>query len=154
MPPRASARPLAACFAASGHRLVLVARRADLLEALADKLRAAHGVKVWVLAADLAQPGAAAALAAALRRKRVALDVLLLRRGVGTRRFLSHLPAMLAGEVNALAAEGHAACLGGDVIVVPGWVNRAAAATATAGGRVLPNWLLRRISGVVLRRLR
>lgn len=76
MPPRASARPLAACFAASGHRLVLVARRADLLEALADKLRAAHGVKVWVLAADLAQSGAAAALAAALRRKRVALDVL------------------------------------------------------------------------------
>ena len=57
---------------------------------------------------------------------------------------------MLAGEVNAVAAEGHAACLRGDVIVVPGWVNRA----ATAGGRVLPSWLLRRISGVVLRRLR
>ena len=57
---------------------------------------------------------------------------------------------MLAGEVNAVAAEGHAACLRGDVIVVPGWVNRA----ATAGGRVLPSWLLRRISGVVPRRLR
>ena len=61
---------------------MLVARCADLLEALADKLRAAHGVKVWVLAADLAQPGAAAALAAALRRKRVALDVLVNCAGV------------------------------------------------------------------------
>ena len=245
---------LAACFAASGHRLVLVARRADLLDALADKLRSAHGVKVWVLAADLARPGAAAALASALRRKRVAVDVLvncagvlaqgdftalggaraaamidlnvagltamlaafvpaMQQRGHGrvlnvasiaafqpiptlavyaaTKAYvlslteslaeewagsgvtvtalcpgitatpmltgaaaatsaLSHLPAVLVGDVAAVAAEGHAACLRGDVIVVPGWVNRA----ATAGGRVLPKWLLRRISGIVTRRLK
>ena len=54
------------------------------------------------------------------------------------------------GDVAAVAAEGHAACLRGDVIVVPGWVNRA----ATVGGRVLPKWLLRRISGMVTRRVK
>ena len=54
---------LAGCFAAAGHDLVLVARRVDLLEALAQRLRQAHPVSVRVMAADLAVPGAAAALA-------------------------------------------------------------------------------------------
>ena len=57
---------------------------------------------------------------------------------------------LLVGDVTAVAAEAHAACLCGDVIAVPGWVNRA----ATAGVRVLPKWLLRRISGIVSRRLK
>ena len=57
---------------------------------------------------------------------------------------------LLVGDVTAVAAEGHAACLRGNLIVVPGWVNRA----ATVGGRVLPKWLLRRISGIVSRRLK
>ena len=114
---------LAACFGAGGHRLVLVARRASLLEALADKLRIAHGVKVWMLAADLAQPGAAAALAAQLRRKRVAVDVLVNCAGVsapgdfmamgGERAAgmidlnVSGLTAMLAAFVPAMPQRGH-----------------------------------------------
>lgn len=44
-------------LAARGSSLVLVARRKDRLEELAEALRAAHGVTVHVVAADLAQPG-------------------------------------------------------------------------------------------------
>ncbi|MCI0574377.1 MAG: SDR family NAD(P)-dependent oxidoreductase [Myxococcaceae bacterium] len=42
-----------------GTHLVLVARRADRLEALCTELRAAHGVEAVPVVADLAQPGAA-----------------------------------------------------------------------------------------------
>jgi short-subunit dehydrogenase len=73
---------LAHCFARDGHRLVLVARRADTLQALARGLRAEHGIGVDVLPADLAQPGSAAALAATLRRKRRRIDVLVNSAGV------------------------------------------------------------------------
>jgi short-subunit dehydrogenase len=45
-------------LAQRGHGLTLVARRATLLEALADELRAAHGVKVDVITCDLGDPAA------------------------------------------------------------------------------------------------
>ena len=41
-------------LAQRGHDLVLVARRADRLQALADTISAAHGVRVETLVADLA----------------------------------------------------------------------------------------------------
>ena len=44
---------LARAFAAHGHELVLVARRADRLQELADKLTYAYSRKVKVIAADL-----------------------------------------------------------------------------------------------------
>ena len=245
---------LAGCFARAGFQLVLVARRAELLDALATRLRSAHGSMVWVLAADLALPGAAASLAALLRRKRLAVDVLvnsagvlsqgefntmdpqrqaamidlnvagltamlaqfvppMVQRGHGrvlnvasiaafqplptlavyaaskayvlsltealaeeykgtgvtvtalcpgitatpmlaqaadANSALSALPALLVGDVADVAAQGFAACLRGEVIAVPGLINRA----ATAGGRLLPKWALRRLAGVLSRRLK
>ena len=43
---------LARCFAQGGFELVLVARTADKLQALADELQAVHGVAVRVLPAN------------------------------------------------------------------------------------------------------
>jgi uncharacterized protein len=73
---------LARLAAADGHALVLVARSADKLHALAKDLAGAHGVPVKVMPADLSQPGAAATLAAELRRKRLTIDVLVNNAGV------------------------------------------------------------------------
>jgi len=58
---------------------------------------------------------------------------------------LAQLPGFLIGEVNEVAEAGYRACLAGEVIVVPGLVNRAA--TLAAGAT--PKWLLRRIAGVL-----
>ena len=73
---------LAGCFARGGHDLALVARSADKLQALAARLAAAHGVKVSVIPADLAQPGAAQKLAATVKRRRLLVDVLVNNAGV------------------------------------------------------------------------
>jgi short-subunit dehydrogenase len=73
---------LAARFAAGGYDLVLVARSADKLRALAARLESAHGVKVWVKPFDLTQPDAAARLAASMRRARRTIDVLVNNAGV------------------------------------------------------------------------
>jgi short-subunit dehydrogenase len=51
-------------LAADGHDLVLVARRRDRLEAVAEKLRAEHGAGAEVVEADLADPDALAAVEA------------------------------------------------------------------------------------------
>lgn len=53
---------LAESFAAEGAHLHLAARSADKLDALAQKLRAAHGVTVTIHAVDLTASGAAEAL--------------------------------------------------------------------------------------------
>ena len=244
---------LATCFARDGHRLVLVARSEDKLQAMAAELRAEHRTSVDVLPADLSLPGAAAALATALRRKRRAVDVLVNNAGVleqgaftaidaarhrqmialnvagftemlaafvpamverghgrvlnvasiaafqplpglatyaATKAYvlslteslaeelrdtgvsvtalcpgitatamlgrataldprLGRLPGFVVGDVAAVAAEGYRACLAGQVITVPGAVNRA----ATLASRATPRWLLRRITGAFGRKL-
>ncbi len=57
---------LAQLFARNGFALALVARREDRLRALADEIAATGAPKPIVIALDLAKPGAAAAIAAAL----------------------------------------------------------------------------------------
>jgi short-subunit dehydrogenase len=73
---------LARCFARDGHRPVLVARTAGKLQELAQSLQAEFGVRAVVLVADLARPGAAAKLAAGIKRKRLAIDVLVNNAGI------------------------------------------------------------------------
>ena len=70
-------------LAARGHALVLTARRLDRLEALAAELRAAHGVAVECIAADLADPRVPDALLAETQRRGLAIDMLVNNAGYG-----------------------------------------------------------------------
>ncbi|MBU3751112.1 MAG: SDR family oxidoreductase [Mycobacterium sp.] len=71
-------------FAAQGHDLVMVARSAERLDALAERLRGAHGVNVTVLPMDLSGPGAAAELWRQTTERGLEIDVLVNNAGVGT----------------------------------------------------------------------
>ncbi len=73
---------LAEVFAEHGFDLVLVARSADKLATLAQRLDETHAVRCHAEPADLALPGAAASLAARLRRQRRRIDVLVNCAGV------------------------------------------------------------------------
>ena len=245
---------LARRFARAGFNLVLVARSADKLAVLAATLAKDHGIKAWVAPADLAQPDAAQRLAAAMKRARRPVDVLVNNAGVlehgsfvgmrpsrhrelidlnvtGLSEMLAQfLPAMVArgqgrvlnvasiaafqpvpmlatyaatkayvlslteslseelqgtgvtittlcpgitatsmldrakassaelgglpdfvvGTADEVADEGFQASMKGEVIRVPGALNRA----ATLAGRATPRWLLRRVSGAMVRRLK
>src|SRR5215211_7283587 len=69
-------RDLARLLASGGHDLVLVARSVDALELLAAEMRREHGVEAAVIAADLAQPNAAARVAAEVEARGLRVDVL------------------------------------------------------------------------------
>lgn len=73
---------LARRFARAGHDLVLVARSRAKLKALAAELEKRHQVTVLVQVADLARPGAATKLAAKLKRRRLAVGILVNNAGV------------------------------------------------------------------------
>jgi len=73
---------LAQCFAAGGHNVVLVARSADKLRALATQLEATYAIKAWSVACDLAQPGAVGALCAKLKKDKHTIDILVNCAGV------------------------------------------------------------------------
>jgi short-subunit dehydrogenase len=97
---------LADAFAARGEDLVLVARSGDVLERNAAALREQYGIAVDVIAADLAQPDAAPALAAETRRREIAVGALVNNAGFATYgRFAELDPARERDEVmvNVLA---------------------------------------------------
>ncbi|MBJ2121601.1 SDR family oxidoreductase [Arthrobacter sp. MSA 4-2] len=68
-----------------GADLILVARRADRLEALSEELRGATGRTVTVIPADLARAGAGPALAAVVAAKGLSVDSLVNNAGFATR---------------------------------------------------------------------
>ncbi|MBU6411602.1 MAG: SDR family oxidoreductase [Verrucomicrobia bacterium] len=84
---------LAKCFAADGSRLVLVARNATALQALADELRRQNGVQVIVLPSDLAQPQTPVNLFQQLSDQRVTVDVLVNNAGFGAFGLFHDLPS-------------------------------------------------------------
>jgi short-subunit dehydrogenase len=70
-------------LAERGANLVLIARSQDKLDALAQELQGRFGTSVEVLACDLSEPGAGAALAARLAERAVRVDVLINAAGFG-----------------------------------------------------------------------
>jgi hypothetical protein len=72
-------------LAKDGYDLILTARRADRLDALAGELRATHGVAVHVFAADLADADAPAKLLADVHAAGLAIDLLVNNAGYGAR---------------------------------------------------------------------
>jgi short-subunit dehydrogenase len=62
---------------------------------------------------------------------------------------VAELPGFVVGDVREVAVAGYRACMAGETIAVPGALNRA----ASVAGRATPKWLLRRIAGVVGRRM-
>ncbi|MBB3949230.1 SDR family NAD(P)-dependent oxidoreductase [Aureimonas jatrophae] len=106
-------RSYAEHLARTGCALVLVARRRDRLDDLAAELRAAHGVEVEVLPADLGDPVGVAAVAERLGAS-PPVDLLVNNAGYAARGMVAELdPAALADmiQVNvvALAQLSHAA---------------------------------------------
>jgi uncharacterized protein len=74
---------MARVFAANGHRVVLVARRADRLTALASEIGAAGGVAPIVIPCDLEQADAGDKIAAALAAEGVEVEYVVNNAGFG-----------------------------------------------------------------------
>jgi short-subunit dehydrogenase len=111
---------LARELARNGHDLVLTARRAPELEALATELRAI-GAAASVLPKDLSVAGAARELASALEARGLVLDVLINNAGFGdvgafVREDPDRIDAMLQVNIASLTALTRA--------IVPGMVKR------------------------------
>src|SRR5512135_3216673 len=74
---------LAPMLAATGYNLILVARRADLMEKLADELRRFYGMTVNIIPMDLAEPHAGVELWKAIKEIEPEIDVLVNNAGAG-----------------------------------------------------------------------
>lgn len=74
---------LARIMAANKHPLILVARRADVLQQLKQELEAGHGIPVEVVTADLSAPGQASALHAQCRERGWVVNCLVNNAGYG-----------------------------------------------------------------------
>ena len=85
-------RELARCFAASGCRLVLLARNTGALEALAGELHQADQIEALVLTADLARPETPARIFNELQGRGVTVDILVNNAGFGANGTFAGLP--------------------------------------------------------------
>ncbi len=99
---------LARQLAARGSDLVLVARRADRLDALAVALRAQHGVTVTTIPFDLAQPAPGEALSEQVARRGLTVTSVVNNAGFGSWGLFhdsdpERLRQMLAVDVTAVA---------------------------------------------------
>jgi uncharacterized protein len=74
---------LAECFAQDGYDLILTARSADALQAVATRLASSYGVEASTFALDLGVPGAGARLARQIAERGLRVDVLVNNAGFG-----------------------------------------------------------------------
>ncbi|MEH2521540.1 short-subunit dehydrogenase [Bradyrhizobium sp. AZCC 1610] len=98
---------LARVFASHGHRVALVARRADRLEALASEIKTAGGAAPIVIPCDLAQPDCGDRIAEALTAAGVEVEYLVNNAGFGvfgraTQRDRSDQLEIIAVNIRAL----------------------------------------------------
>lgn len=91
---------LARRIARDGRALVLVARRADRLEALASELRRDAGVAAQVIACDLIRPGGARELVDEVARRGLVVEWLVNNAGFGTSGRFDRLP--IEGELDEI----------------------------------------------------
>lgn len=70
-------------LAAQGYQLVLVARRADKLQAVADELRDSHGANSLIITADLSQKDACQAVVKRLEEENIHIEYLVNNAGYG-----------------------------------------------------------------------
>lgn len=75
-------RSFAETFAKKGHDLVLVARNAEKLEALAQELKANYAIEAYPFAADLIPVGAAKAIFAEIEEQNITIDILVNNAGM------------------------------------------------------------------------
>ena len=108
-------------LAQRGHQLTLVARRADRLRELAEKIGAEHGVGVEWIAADLADASQRDRLAPELAERQLVVDVLVNNAGIGTNGLFHELPIEGELQMIRLNVEAMLALCGA---FVPGMVQR------------------------------
>ena len=77
-------REIAKLLAARGHALVLVARRKDRLNALADELSDEYGVRVETIAADLGKPTPRGRIAGRIEELALTVEILINNAGFAT----------------------------------------------------------------------
>ena len=90
-------------LAGEGFNLLLVARRAERLQEIANTLQGEYGIRCDVLAADLNDPAAPAAIMAFADQQRIAVDVLVNNAGLSGKTAFADTPwPTLAAEIQLM----------------------------------------------------
>src|SRR4051812_14915295 len=102
-------RDLARLFAADGHDVILVARRADALRGLAEEFARQHAIQARAIAVDLTKPDAPMRIASELSGGGITVDIVVNNAGFGLQGTVAELPLerqldMIQVNVAALTA--------------------------------------------------
>jgi short-subunit dehydrogenase len=111
-------------------RLILVARTADDLHSLAERITAHHGTPVEVVVADLAQPGAPESIKIETDRRQLKVDLLINNAGFGSYGAFETLPL---GRELAMISVNIAALISLTRLYLPEMVERGRGAVMNVG---------------------